>query len=95
MVRVALEAITRKRTAAELSSAYGVHPNQICKWKRQVLEELPGIFSGRDKKKEAQGRELIDKLYHQIGQLKVKLDWLKKKSGLISEKRRALSDFGH
>jgi len=27
--------------------------------------------------------ELIQELYRQIGQLKVELDWLKKKSGLI------------
>lgn len=82
--RVALEAIRGERTTAEIASAYGVHPNQISKWKRQVLDELPGIFSGRHEKKEAQGRELIDQLYQQIGQLKVELDWLKKKSGLFS-----------
>jgi len=48
-----------------------------------VLDELPNIFSGRYEKKDAQGKELIDRLYQQIGQLKVELDWLKKKAGLI------------
>jgi transposase-like protein len=81
--RVALEAIRGERTMAEIASAYGVHPNQISKWKKQVLDEVPTIFSGRNEKKETQGQELVDRLYQQIGQLKVELDWLKKKAGLV------------
>jgi transposase-like protein len=80
--RVALEAIRAERTLAEIASAYGVHPNQIGKWKKQVSDELPKIFSGRYEKKEIQGKELVNQLYQQIGQLKVELDWLKKKSDL-------------
>jgi transposase-like protein len=76
--RVALEAIKGDRTMAELAAAYGVHPVQISKWKKQVLDELPNVFSGRYEKKEAQRRELVDQLYQQIGQLKVEPDWLKK-----------------
>ena len=81
--RVALEAIRGDRTVAEIAAAYGVHPNQIGKWKKQALDELPKIFSGRYEKTEAQGKELTDQLYQQIGRLKVELDWLKKKAGLI------------
>ena len=81
--RVALEAIRGDRTMAEIATIYEAHPNQIGKWKKQALDELPKIFSGRYEKKEAQGRELTDKLYQQIGQLKVELDWLKKKAGII------------
>jgi putative transposase len=81
--RVALEAIRGDRTVAEIATAYGVHPNQISKWKKQALDELPKIFSGRYEKTEAQGKELTDQLYQQIGRLKVELDWLKKKAGLV------------
>lgn len=81
--RVALEAIRGDRTVAEIAAAYGVHPNQISKWKKQALDELPKIFSGRYEKTEAQGKELTDQLYQQIGRLKVELDWLKKKAGHI------------
>ena len=81
--RVALEAIRGDRTVAEIAAAYGVHPNQISKWKKQALDELPKIFSGRYEKTEALGKELTDQLYQQIGRLKVELDWLKKKAGLI------------
>ena len=43
-VRVALEAIRGQKTANEIASEYGVHPTQIAQWKKQVLDELPGIF---------------------------------------------------
>jgi transposase len=34
---------------------------------------LPSLFSGRRKKKEKEGEELVSELYRQIGQLKVEL----------------------
>ena len=78
--KVALEAVKGEKTLAELSSTFGVHPNQICKWKKQLLESLPDLFTDRRKRKDKEQEELIDELYRQIGQLKVELDWLKKKS---------------
>lgn len=82
--KVALEAIRGERTLAEIASEYGVHPNQITKWKKKVVEDLPDVFSGRQERKDLQSKELIAQLYQQIGQLKVELDWLKKKVGVIS-----------
>jgi transposase len=78
--KVALEAVRGEKTLAELSSTFGVHPNQICKWKKQLLESLPDLFTDRRKKRDRDSEELVDELYRQIGQLKVELDWLKKKS---------------
>ena len=78
--RVALEAVKGEKTIAQLSSEYSVHPNQIGQWKRRLLEELPGIFSKNRERVEKDNEELVAELYRQIGQLKVELDWLKKKS---------------
>jgi putative transposase len=78
--RVALEAVRRERTIAQLSSEYGIHPNLIRQWKRRLLEELPGIFSDKGKRSGNDHAEIESELYRQIGQLKVELDWLKKKS---------------
>ena len=64
---------------AALVSAISVF-GPIRKWRKQLLESLPDLFTDRRKKKDKDTEELISELYRQIGQLKVELDWLKKKS---------------
>jgi transposase-like protein len=81
--KVALEAIKEQKTSAELASLYQVHPGQIRNWKTVVLKGLVEMFSDRRKGKDQDHEQLIAELYRQIGQQKVDLDWLKKKSGLV------------
>lgn len=81
--KVVLEAIKGQRTITELASEYGVHPNQITNWKKQAIDALPGIFSKQKERAERKSEEVESELYRQIGQMKVEIDWLKKKSGLI------------
>ena len=81
-VKVALAAIKGDQTIAELAGKYEVHATQITKWKKQLQEALPEVFSPRRKRDQQHQDELTAQLYQQIGQLKVELDWLKKKSGL-------------
>lgn len=78
--KIALEAAKQEKTIAQLSGLFGVHANMITKWKKHMLQELPGIFSSIHKKANKDSEKLIEELYRQIGQLKVELDWLKKKS---------------
>ena len=80
-VKVALAAIKGDRTMAELASEFEVHPSQITQWKRQLFEAMPEVFSRRRQRSQQQQDELTAQLYQQIGQLKVELDWLKKKAG--------------
>ena len=86
--RVALEALKEEKTMAQLSSEFGVHVNQIRQWRQKLLDELPSLFSNRRKKKDKEGEELLSELYRQIGQLKVELEWLKKKSQVLQLKKR-------
>jgi len=81
--KVALEAIKEQKTSAELASQYQVHPAQIRNWKGVALKGLLDLFSDRGKGKAQDNETLIAELYRQIGQQKVDLDWLKKKSGLV------------
>jgi transposase-like protein len=81
--KIALEAAKGLKTVNEIASGAGVHPSQVALWKKQLLEEIPGLFASNQGKKEKSQEELTDSLYQQIGQLKVELDWVKKKSGLV------------
>ena len=78
--KVAIAAIKGEHTAGEIASMYGVHPTQISVWKKQALEELAQVFSSRRSSVVRAQEDLTATLYQQIGQLKVELDWLKKKA---------------
>jgi len=78
--KVALEAIRGHKTTAELASESGVHPTQIGSWKKQVLQALPGVFSGQGEQQVIAHEAEKSQLYEQIGKLQMELQWLKKKS---------------
>ncbi len=80
--RVALEALKGLKTMSELASGYEVHPVQIAKWKKQLQSGVGEIFARRRERQEEDEAALRARLYQQIGQLQVELEWLKKKAGL-------------
>jgi len=81
--KVAVAAIRGDRTLSEVASTFGVHPVQITQWKKQALAVLPDAFTKR-RDTEAEDHEALKAaLYQEIGQLKVELDWLKKKHHLV------------
>ena len=79
--RIALEAIKEQRTVNEIASSYEIHPVQIRKWKKELLDGAASIFEDPRKRdvnlKHRDQREAA--LEQKVGQLTIENDWLKKK----------------
>lgn len=81
--RVALAAIKEQETLAELCKRFEVSHVVISRWKKEFLENMSNAFGGSQNVEEPSVD--VEKLYAQIGQLKVENDFLKKslkKTGL-------------
>ena len=74
--KIALEALRGDRTIQEIASRYKVHPNQAGTWKRQAVDGLGGIFSGRAEKASADRNAEVHELHAKIGRLTVERDFL-------------------
>ena len=79
--KVALAAVGGDRTIAELASEFGVHPNQISNWKKQLLDGAAKVFEAGGSGDGTASEAAVDVLYRQIGQLKVENDFLARKLG--------------
>jgi putative transposase len=84
--KAALEAIKGQRTLNEIAGELEVHPIQLGAWKKLAVEGLPSVFAGSRSKNSAEAEALNSSLYQEIGQLKMELDWLKKKSGHVAQR---------
>jgi len=81
--KVTIEAIRGLKTLNEITSEYEIQPNQITNWKKQLLTQAPQIFKDRKSSDSHKVDQKVEKLYQEIGQLQVELNWLKKKTGFI------------
>ena len=91
---VALETAKGEKTIAQMASKYGVHPNQVRKWKEQLLRMLPDLFSDRRKKEAVEQEELEAELFRQIGQLRVENEWQKKNFRSFNRREEAAGGRG-
>jgi putative transposase len=83
--KVALEAIKGQRTLNELAGQFEIHPTQVVQWKQRLVAGASDLFNGGSLERDAlEDAQLRDRLYQEIGQLKVELDWLKKKHELFA-----------
>jgi len=81
---IVLELLQDEKNIAQIASKYEVHPSQIYRWKNLALERFALLFEdgARQQQQVKQYEQEIQQLYAEIGRLTLKLDWLKKKSGL-------------
>jgi transposase-like protein len=76
--KVVLEALKERETIEVLAKKFELQPSQISLWKSEALSNFEQVFS-KASKKEVVPEVDIEKLYAQIGQQKVEIDFLKKK----------------
>ncbi len=80
--KVGLEALRGIKTINEIGQEYGIHPVQVGHWKKAIQEQAKTLFEGKRGPKPVAAYREPERLYSEIGKLKVELDWLKKKSGM-------------
>ena len=82
--KVGLEAVRGVKTINEISQEFGVHPVQVSQWKKEIQTHCKTLFEGKRGPAPAPiaAHAEPERLYSEIGRLKIELDWLKKKSGI-------------
>jgi transposase-like protein len=79
--KVALEAIRGVKTVNQIGQEFGIHPTQVGGlWKKELQEQASRLFDAKRGPKPADPSASPERLYSEIGRLKIDLDWLKKKS---------------
>ena len=73
--KVALAAARGDKTIPELANQFSIHPSQISKWKKKLLESASSVFEEKSKKPGTSSSEL-EKLHAKIGQLTLENDFL-------------------
>ncbi|UXH62498.1 IS3-like element ISPpu29 family transposase [Pseudomonas aeruginosa] len=76
--KVGLEAVRGVKTITEIAQAYGVHPQLVGQWKKEILESAGALFETKRGPKPAEDKSGEERLYGEIGRLKMENDWLKK-----------------
>lgn len=76
--KVVLESLKERSSIEQLAKKFEVHPTQINSWKREFLSNASAVFNKKEGENPQPDIE-TDKLYAQIGRLKMENDFLKKK----------------
>jgi len=76
---IALEALKEDKPVREIAEKYGVHPNQISNWKRQLLEGAGDVFRNGKGSREKELENQQDVVLKELGQSQVEIAFLKKK----------------
>jgi transposase len=74
--KVAVEALKGDKTYEEIATQYGVAKSLISKWRNELIKNGHNVYNKDLKPK---NQEIVEqKLYQQIGQLTMEVDFLKK-----------------
>jgi transposase-like protein len=84
-LKAVIEILKGEKTAAQLAGELEVHPLVLSEWKKHFLGSGAQIFE-RPRKTPKIHEEAKEKaeLFEQIGRLKMEIEWLKKKLGVLT-----------
>ena len=74
--KVAVAALKGDKTIAELTAQFDVHANQITEWKKQLLDQVEGVFLTKAERREVESGPSVKDLQAKIGQLTMENDFL-------------------
>ena len=77
--KVALEALREQQPIHEIAKRHQVHPTQVTEWKKSLLGNASSVFESASSRHDEAFKQKLkeDRLYKQIGQLQVEVDFLK------------------
>jgi transposase len=77
--KVALEALREHQPIHEIAKRYQVHASQVTEWKKALQGNASSVFESTSAKRDESFKQKLkeDRLYKQIGQLQVEVDFLK------------------
>ncbi len=79
--KVALAALKSDQTVSELGQRFGVHPNQIHKWRKALLDNAASVFQPGRSDREKGNDAVVKELHAKVGELTVERDFLARGSG--------------
>ena len=84
-LKAVLEILKGEKTANQLAGELEVHPIVLSAWKKHFMEMGSQIFEKPRKSSKITTEEKEKaELFEQIGRLKMDLEWLKKKWGMLT-----------
>jgi transposase len=86
--KVAIAALKGRQTNNEIPAEFDVHPTQVNTRRRQLLDSSADIFGKKQQKRSESFEFEREHLYSKIGQLKVEVDWLKKRQDISTKPAR-------
>jgi len=88
---IVLQLLREERTVAQIAAETVIHPTVLARWKAEVIDNLPRLFTrgaSEIEKMRKQYEAEKEELTRQIGQLTIEVNWLKKKSAELNQRRR-------
>jgi len=79
--KVALAALKEDATLSEIAARFEIHPNRVRLWKRQTVEGMSSLFTGKANRHDVSQETRIKELHEKIGQLTVERDFLARAFG--------------